>query len=84
MPGKLSLRNFALLVQERLKVYGKKIRRLESEEYLAKTRPSLEVNIAAANRFINNAIPDLSKEQKQALKQARLFHKQHFFSEVAK
>ena len=59
--------------QDRLKAYGKKVRKLESAEYLALHKPATEINIAAANRFINHAIPDLSKEQKAALKQVRVF-----------
>ena len=57
-------------LQDRLKAYGKKVRKLESAEYLATHKPATEVNIAAANRFINHAIPDLSQDQKAALKQA--------------
>ena len=55
--------------QERLKVYGKKVRKLESAEYLAVNKPALELNVGAANRFISHAIPDLSREQKVALKE---------------
>jgi len=52
-------------------VYGKKVRKLESAEYLALNKPALELNIGAANRFISHAIPDLSKDQKAALKEVR-------------
>ena len=57
------------MLQERLKAYNKKVRKLESADFLAKHRPATEINIAAANRFINHAIPNLSSEQKAALKQ---------------
>jgi hypothetical protein len=50
-------------------VYGKKVRKLESAEYLATHKPALELNIGAANRFISHAIPDLSADQKTALKE---------------
>lgn len=51
-----------------MKFYAKKVRKLESEEYLSTHKPSMEVNVAAANRFITHAIPDLNKEQKAALR----------------
>jgi len=50
-------------------VYAKKVRKLESAEYLAVNKPALELNIGAANRFISHAIPDLNADQKAALKQ---------------
>ena len=52
-------------------MYGKKVRKLESAEYLAVNKPALELNVGAANRFISHAIPDLSREQKVALKEVR-------------
>lgn len=61
---------------ERLKVYGKKVRKLESAEYLATHKPALELNIGAANRFISHAIPDLSADQKTALKEVSSKRKQ--------
>lgn len=58
-------------MQERLKHYDKKVKKLESADYLAKNRRSLTLNIGAANRFIDNAVPSLTKEQKEALRQVR-------------
>ena len=59
-----------VVVQERLKFYGRKVRKLESATFLAKHQPSLDLDVAAANRFITHAIPDLRRDQKRALKQA--------------
>lgn len=57
-------------VQERLRRYEAKLRRATLDDELARTRPSSDLNVAAANRFIANAIPDLTAEQKQALRDA--------------
>ena len=62
--------NAGVAMQERIKFYGRKVRKLESATFLAKHQPSLDLNVAAANRFITHAIPDLCEDQKQALKQA--------------
>ncbi len=59
----------AVHVQERLEKYDKKVRKALAVEELASTRPAVTLDIAAANRFIDHAIPDLSKEQKERLKQ---------------
>lgn len=54
---------------ERLAAYEKKVRRVTSDKLLSESRPSIGVNIAAANRFIDHAIPDLTPEQRQLLRQ---------------
>lgn len=57
-----------MLVQERLRLYTKKVEKVESEKWFMEHKPALSLSIAAANRFITNAIPDLSAEQKAALR----------------
>ena len=46
------------------------MRKVAAEHELQHSRRSLEVNVAAVNRFINNAIPELSAQQREALKEA--------------
>ena len=59
-------------MQARLELYKTKVTKMESEKWLQEHRPSLSINVAGANRFINAAIPELSQEQKQALRRVRL------------
>jgi len=56
-------------LQERISRFKRKVSKVNSEALLKKSKRATEVNIQAANRFITAAIPELSKEQKQALKQ---------------
>ncbi|KAL0028963.1 hypothetical protein WJX77_008510 [Trebouxia sp. C0004] len=56
--------------EERISRFKRKVSKVNSEALLQKSKRATEVNIQAANRFITAAIPELSKEQKQALKQA--------------
>ena len=58
--------------QERLRLYEKKVRKLESERWLAHNSAQTQINVAAANRFISAAIPDLTATQRAALKTVRL------------
>jgi hypothetical protein len=62
------LTNAGACVQERLRLYDKKLQKAESEQWLKEHRPSLSVSVAAANRFISAAIPDLTPEQRKALR----------------
>ncbi|KAK9839828.1 hypothetical protein WJX81_004667 [Elliptochloris bilobata] len=55
---------------ERVRLYEKKVRKLESEAWLAQNSAQTQVNVAAANRFISAAIPDLTLAQRAALKAA--------------
>jgi hypothetical protein len=55
--------------QERLHRYGNKLRRAANEDELARSRPGTELNVAAANRFISQAIPDLTPEQRRRLRE---------------
>ena len=57
-------------MQERLKLYSKKLRKEESEKWLKEHKPSLTVDVAAANRFISTAIPDLTPAQRETLRKA--------------
>ncbi len=60
-----------ITLQDRLETYKKKVTKLESEKWLQEHRPSLSVDVASANRFISAAIPELTPEQKHALRQVR-------------
>jgi len=55
-------------LQERLAIYEKKVMKALTANDLARSKPGTSLNIAAANRFIDAAIPDLSAEQKQQLR----------------
>lgn len=41
---------------------------MESEKWFKEHKRTLEVNVSAANRFISHAIPELTNEQRSALK----------------
>ena len=58
--------------QERISRFKRKVSKVNSEAILKRSKRATEVNIQAANRFITAAIPELTKEQKQALKQVCL------------
>lgn len=53
---------------DRLEAYEKKVRKAVSGKLLSDARPTVALDVAAANRFIDHAIPDLTPEQRQALK----------------
>lgn len=55
-------------LQERLHVYRKKVTKAAARRELQTTAPTLTLNVAAANRFIDAALPDLTVQQKQALR----------------
>ena len=54
-----------------MRLYDKKVRKLESERWLAHNSAQTQINVAAANRFISAAIPDLTPTQRAALKAVR-------------
>jgi hypothetical protein len=56
--------------QERLRRYEGKLLRAGTADELARSRPGTELNLAAANRFITAAIPDLTPAQRAALRGA--------------
>lgn len=56
-------------MQARLKVYAGKVEKAAAAQWLSTHRPKTQVNLAAANRFITHAIPELSQEQKTALQE---------------
>ena len=58
--------------KERIETFSKKLNKAESTEILKRGKPEHigSINIAAANRFISQAIPELSIEQKNKLKAA--------------
>ncbi|KXZ46206.1 hypothetical protein GPECTOR_46g275 [Gonium pectorale] len=53
---------------DRVRQYGKKVSRAVNEAELRASRPVLSLDVAAASRFIDAAIPDLTAEQRQQLK----------------
>ena len=57
------------VAQDRIARFVRKLSKVKSENLLKNSQRATEVNIQAANRFITAAIPELSVEQKQALRQ---------------
>ncbi|KAG2430931.1 hypothetical protein HXX76_009901 [Chlamydomonas incerta] len=55
---------------DRIRQYDKKVNRAVSEAELRGSRAALELDVAAASRFIDAAIPELSQQQRAALKRA--------------
>ena len=62
------------LLQERVSTYEKKVQGTLTHDEVSRTKPGASLNIAAANRFIDDAIPDLTAEQRQQLKQIGKLH----------
>jgi len=58
-------------VQDRIRLYQKKVQKLEHDQTLATSRRSTAIDIGAANRFISAAVTDLSAQQKAALQQVQ-------------
>ena len=54
-----------------MRLYEKKVKKLESERWLAHNSAQTQINVAAANRFISAATPDLKPAQRAALKAVR-------------
>lgn len=63
------LRTSAKFVQARIQAYAQKVEKAASAQWLSDHRPTTSVNIAAANRFISHAIPELTSDQKTALRE---------------
>ena len=57
------------LGQARLQLYEAKVQQAATAAWLAANKPKTQMNVGAANRFISHALPDLSQEQRAALKQ---------------
>ena len=57
------------VLQDRISRFKRKVSKVQSENLLKNSNRATEVNIQAANRFITAAIPELSIQQKQALRQ---------------
>ncbi|GMH32234.1 hypothetical protein BSKO_00068 [Bryopsis sp. KO-2023] len=55
--------------KKRVAQFELRVQKAVTDHELATTKRSAVVNVAAANRFIDNALPDLSKDQKAALRQ---------------
>ena len=64
-------------MQDRIRLYTKKVKKLEQEQTLATSRRSTAINIGAANRFISAAVTDLSAQQKAALQQVQHLSADH-------
>eukprot|EP01024_Parvocaulis_polyphysoides_P040465 TRINITY_DN36825_c0_g1_i4.p2 TRINITY_DN36825_c0_g1~~TRINITY_DN36825_c0_g1_i4.p2 ORF type:complete len:142 (-),score=27.06 TRINITY_DN36825_c0_g1_i4:122-547(-) len=56
---------------QRLKAYTKKVQQSETQLLQTEEQQNLKLDIQAANRFIEHALPELTKEQKQLMKQVR-------------
>lgn len=50
--------------------YGRKVAKAVAEKELREARRTLHVDVAAMSRFIAAAVPDLPKQQQQALRNA--------------
>lgn len=55
---------------DRLEIFQSKVAKAEREAELALLKRNAVVDVAAANRFISHAIPDLNEEQRRRLKEA--------------
>lgn len=55
---------------DRLRAYDRKVARAAEEAARRGSRAALSLDVAAASRFIDAAIPDLTQDQKQQLKRA--------------
>ncbi|EFJ40940.1 hypothetical protein VOLCADRAFT_99155 [Volvox carteri f. nagariensis] len=55
---------------DRIRQYDKKLARAVHDADLRASRPVLSLDVAAASRFIDAAIPDLSEQQRRDLKRA--------------
>eukprot|EP00951_Prasinocladus_malaysianus_P011916 scaffold88337_cov41-Prasinocladus_malaysianus.AAC.1 len=57
--------------KDRMLAYSKRVASAVAEHELSTSSRALSVDISAANRFIEHAVPDLSAEQKRQLKQVQ-------------
>ena len=64
-------------MQDRIRLYHKKVQKLEHDQTLATSRRSTAIDIGAANRFISAAVTDLSAQQKAALQQVQHLSADH-------
>ena len=55
-----------------LEAYKKRVQEAVNKQDLGSHKRKLEIDVNAAHRFITHAIPDLSSEAKQELKQVRM------------
>lgn len=60
-----------VLLQDRLQAFARKVKKVVAEKELSESRRTLEVDVAVLNRVITHAVPDLSAQQRQALKEVR-------------
>jgi hypothetical protein len=69
LPGTHLLLGF---LKERLQLYKKKVAKVAYDTELAAAKPTLQLDVATANRFINAAMTDLQPAQREALRQVLL------------
>ena len=60
------------MLQKRVRIYLNKINQAADKLDLQNSKRTLDIDIVAANRFISSAIPELTSEQRQRLKEVRL------------
>ena len=58
-----------LTVQKRVSLYLSKVDQAANKLDLQNSKRTLDINVGAANRFISSAIPELTPEQRQKLKE---------------
>uniref|UniRef100_A0A7S3QJX9 Nuclear nucleic acid-binding protein C1D n=1 Tax=Dunaliella tertiolecta TaxID=3047 RepID=A0A7S3QJX9_DUNTE len=68
---------------ERLEAYKKKVAKAVAAHELATSKPTVSLNVSAANRFIDHAIPDLNPEQRRLLKEQSAAGKRKAEQQVA-
>lgn len=59
----------ASCLKDRLQLYKKKVEKVAYDTELAAAKPTLQLDVATANRFINAAMTDLQPAQREALRQ---------------
>lgn len=63
-----------LTVQKRVSLYLSKVDQAANKLDLQNSKRTLDINVGAANRFISSAIPELTPEQRQKLKEVCTVH----------
>ena len=66
---RLLFASMKVVAQDRIRLYQKKLQKLEKAQTLATSRRPTAIDVGAANRFITAAVTDLSAQQKAALQQ---------------
>ena len=69
-------------MQDRIKRYQAKLKKLADDEELASRRATMTLDVGAANRFIDAAIPDLTGSQRANLKKVLPGHGDPLCAEI--